>query len=110
MQFKKSSFGLLFCSLILGIVSILSAQISFVDHDVATDFSQCMTAHAGDINNDGFMDIIGGSRNDKISWLENDGAKHQRFTGWTPGVYPRPGNDLFSGRHGSGKSQIEIRK
>jgi PKD repeat protein len=75
---KLSKLHLLICGLKLLSTSICSAQISFNDFTIASPFAGARAVFAADVNNDGFMDVVGGGNYDKIAWFENDG--NQNFT------------------------------
>jgi len=54
------------------------SQITFYEHNISNSFAQAVAVHANDMNNDGFVDIIGGALSNKIYWWQNDGS--QNFT------------------------------
>ena len=63
------------------IASVLVAQPSFTDADIATSADGAKAAVAADMDNDGDLDIVSASFNDQtIAWYENDGAANPSWT------------------------------
>jgi hypothetical protein len=62
-------------------ISVLVGQPTFTEHAITTSADGAYSVYAADVDGDGDMDIIAGSRlDDTVSWYENDGAADPSWT------------------------------
>ncbi|KPJ71442.1 hypothetical protein AMJ52_08545 [candidate division TA06 bacterium DG_78] len=59
----------------------LLGQISWIEHNIASSFNEAYSVHAGDVDNDNDIDIVGAARSgDKITCWRNNGGNPPNFT------------------------------
>ena len=77
-SFAGNNFSVLCIAFLLFQITTF-AQISFIDHIIATDAEGAVSVYAIDMDGDQDMDVLSASSgDDKIAWYENDGS--QNFT------------------------------
>ena len=74
----KNYFLLIFS--IIFVINKLSSQIQFNEKNITKNADGLFCIVAGDMDNDGDLDIVSASyRDDKIAWYENDGKNNPNF-------------------------------